>query len=129
VNYKPAPGATPYPACWKDEFASASAGPSGSPAASIDPNAPTVTIEASGIAFTTSAVTAPSSAFVLAFDNQDANTPHNVQIKDSTGKVVFLTDTFNGVATRKFQVPALPAGAYPFACTVHPNMTGTLTVQ
>ena len=25
-NYAPEPGATPYPACWKDEFASASAG-------------------------------------------------------------------------------------------------------
>src|SRR3954447_16199499 len=30
VNYKPAPGATPYPACWKDEFNTASAAPSGS---------------------------------------------------------------------------------------------------
>ena len=38
-NYKPAPGATPYPACWADEFATPSAAPSGSPAASVDPNA------------------------------------------------------------------------------------------
>ena len=30
-NYKPAPGATPYPACWADEFASDSAAPSGAP--------------------------------------------------------------------------------------------------
>jgi mono/diheme cytochrome c family protein/plastocyanin len=129
VNYKPAPGATPYPNCWKDEFTSASAGPSGSPAASVNPNAPTVTIEASGIAFTTSTVTAPSTAFTLEFNNQDAGTPHNVQIKDSTGKVAFQTDTFNGVETRKFQVPALAAGTYPFVCTVHPTMMGTLTVQ
>jgi plastocyanin len=26
-------------------------------------------------------------------------------------------------------VPALPAGTYTFACSVHPNMTGTLTVK
>jgi len=26
-------------------------------------------------------------------------------------------------------VPALPAGTYTFACSVHPNMTGTLTVR
>jgi plastocyanin len=26
-------------------------------------------------------------------------------------------------------VPALPAGTYAFVCSVHPNMTGTLTVQ
>ena len=34
-NYKPAPGATPFPACWSDEFATPSGapGPSGSPAA------------------------------------------------------------------------------------------------
>ena len=40
VNYKPAPGATPFPACWSDEFAAASGAPSGRPAASVDPNAP-----------------------------------------------------------------------------------------
>jgi plastocyanin len=26
-------------------------------------------------------------------------------------------------------VPALPAGTYSFVCSVHPNMTGTLTVK
>jgi plastocyanin len=26
-------------------------------------------------------------------------------------------------------VPPLQAGPYTFICTVHPNMTGTLTVQ
>jgi len=26
-------------------------------------------------------------------------------------------------------VPALPAGTYAFVCSVHPNMTGTLTVK
>jgi plastocyanin len=28
-----------------------------------------------------------------------------------------------------YQVPALPAGSYPFVCDVHPSMTGTLTVH
>ena len=41
----------------------------------------------------------------------------------------FKGDVFNGVATRQYQVPALAAGDYPFICTVHPTMTGTLTVQ
>ena len=40
-----------------------------------------------------------------------------------------MSDTFNGVATRDFPVPALAAGSYPFVCTVHPSMTGTLTAQ
>ena len=38
-NYQPAPDATPYPACWKTEFAAPSAAPgaSGSPGASAAP--------------------------------------------------------------------------------------------
>jgi plastocyanin len=42
---------------------------------------------------------------------------------------VFKTDVFPGVEKRSFEVPALAAGTYPFACTVHANMTGTLTAQ
>jgi len=127
-TYKPAAGATPFPACWADEF-KGSAAPS-APAASADANAPHVAVTASGIAFTTPAVTAPAGkAFVIDFDNQDPSTPHNIQIKDSTGTVEFQGDTFNGVATKAYQVPALPAGSYAFTCTVHPTMTGTLTAQ
>ncbi len=75
-------------------------------------------------------MTAPADkAFVIAFDNQDAGTPHNIQIKDSAGEVKFTGATFNGVAKQDYQVPALAAGSYPFLCTVHPTMTGTLTVQ
>jgi mono/diheme cytochrome c family protein/plastocyanin len=161
VNYKPAPGATPFPACWSDEFntpsaapgasgapaasagasgapapsaeASAplpSAGPSGSPAASGGAGGTKVSIVASGIAWQTTDLTATAGApFDLSFDNEDAATPHNFTLKDSTGAVVFKTDTFPGVATRDFPVQALTAGTYPFVCTVHPTMTGTLTVQ
>jgi len=131
VDYKPAPGATPYPNCWSKEFETpASPGPSGSPAASADANVQKVTLVASGIKWTTPDLTVKAGEpFVIAFDNQDASVPHNIQIKDSTGAVVYLSDTFSGVATRDFSVPALPAGTYPFICTIHPAMTGTLTVK
>jgi plastocyanin len=138
--YKPEPGSTPFPDCWADEFASgsaapsgsagASAAPSGSAGASAAPSGESISIVAQGIAFTTTDVIAPAdTAFVIAFDNEDAGTPHNVAIKDPSGAEVFKGDIFNGVETRDYQVPALPAGAYTFACSVHPNMTGTLTVQ
>jgi len=131
VNYKPAPGATPFPACWSKEFeTTASPGPSGSPAASVNPNAQKVTLVASGIKWTTTTLTVKAGEpFVLVLDNQDAGVPHNAQFKDPAGAVVYTSDTFNGVETREFPVPALTAGAYPFICTIHPTMTGTLTAQ
>jgi mono/diheme cytochrome c family protein/plastocyanin len=136
-TYQPAPGATPYPACWKDEFATApsaapsgdaSAAPSGEP--SGEPTGEAVTVTASGIAFTTPSVTAPADTeFTLRFDNQDAGIPHDVDIRDAAGATVFKTDIFPGVEARDYSVPALAAGEYSFVCTVHPNMTGTLSAS
>ena len=54
--------------------------------------------------------------------------PHNVVIKDGAGTAVFTGDIVTGPATKDYQVGPLAAGAYTFMCTVHPNMTGTLTV-
>ena len=87
-------------------------------------------MSASGIAFTTPTVTAPADApFTLHFDNQDAATPHDVDIRDASGTSLFKTDTFPGVEARDYQVEGLAAGTYEFVCTVHPNMTGTLTAS
>jgi plastocyanin len=141
-TYEPAPSATPAPSA--EASGAASGAPSGSAGASAAPGASgsaapsagasagaaVVTIVAQGIAFTTPAVSAPAgTAVTLEFDNQDTGTPHDVQIKDGTGAQVFKTDIFPGVEKRSFPVPALTAGTYPFTCTVHPTMTGTLTVQ
>ena len=38
-------------------------------------------------------------------------------------------EIITGVAEATYEVPALPAGTYPFICSVHPNMTGTITAQ
>ena len=76
-------------------------------------------------------MTAPAdAAFTLHFDNQDACVPHDVDIKDAAGDERLRdADVFPGVATQDFTVGALAAGSYPFVCSVHPNMTGTLTAS
>jgi plastocyanin/mono/diheme cytochrome c family protein len=134
-SYKPAPGATPYPDCYLNALTGA--GSSGAPAASIDPNAPVVTVTAPSGAATTGfdpkALDAKAdTAFTLVFDNQDATAPHNVVIKDSSASKVSMGDTapFTGPKKVSYAVPALTAGAYAFLCEVHPStMTGTLTVK
>lgn len=140
-TYKPAADATPFPACWKDEFTStsspspsaapASASPSGSPASSAATGT-VLKLSAQNIAYDTASLDAPANQpFQIQFTNNDAGVPHNVSIHVGTasGQEVFKGDIFSGVATKTYDVPALPAGTYTFVCSVHPNMTGTLTIK
>ncbi|MDH4143065.1 MAG: cytochrome c oxidase subunit II [Gemmatimonadota bacterium] len=110
---------------------SAEPGASGEPAPSGDTGqGPTLQVSALNIAFEQSELGAPADTpFKIEFENKDASVPHNVEIKDAGGASVFKGEIFNGVETRTYDVPALPAGTYTFTCTVHPNMTGTLTVN
>ena len=54
---------------------------------------------------------------------------HNVAINDASGLQQFMGEIFPGVATREYVVPPLVAGSYMYVCSVHPSMTGTLTIQ
>jgi len=138
-NYKPAPGSTPYPACWADSFntPAATPGASGAPtaapsgAASGAPSGTVVEISASTAAkFDTPEVTVPANtAFQIHFKNNEAGVPHNVDLKDAAGVEIMRGEIITGVAEATYDVKALAPGAYPFICTVHPNMTGTLTAQ
>ncbi len=108
-------------------------GPAGSPAASAAAGTSvTLQLTASGIAYDKTDLAAPANTpFSIVFANNDAGIPHNVSIHEGspTGTEVFKGEIFNGVDTRTYAVPALPAGTYAFVCSVHPNMTGTLTVK
>jgi plastocyanin len=131
-TYAPAPSPTPVPsvAASAAPSAGASAAPSSSPSASQAPTGTVLEISAQNIKFDTTTLEAPADeAFQIAFQNNDAGVQHNVEIRDASGKTVFLGEIFNGVDSRTYQVDPLPAGTYQFICTVHPNMVGTLTVK
>lgn len=104
--------------------------PSGEPGPSAGPAGPPVAISALNIAFDQTALTVTAGApFPMLFDNKDNGVPHNVEIKDAGGASVYQGEIFNGPAQKTYDVPALTAGSYTFICTVHPNMTGTLTAN
>ena len=83
-------------------------------------------------ATTTTTATAPAGKpFTIAFNNQDAGIPHNVSIHagGAGGQQVFLGKIVTGPIIEVYDVPALAAGTYTYVCSVHANMTGTLTVK
>jgi plastocyanin len=70
-------------------------------------------------------------AFVITFDNKQAGVPHNVAIYDSAARTIeyFVGDIITGPLSVEYPVDPLAKGTYLFVCSVHPPMTGTLTVQ
>ena len=111
---------------------SAPPAPSGQPAPSGGAADETLTLVAKDLKFDQASLTAAADTpFNIDFKNQDPSIPHNVAIHQGspTGQAAFVGEVFPGVAEKVYAVPALQAGPYAFVCTVHPNMTGTLTVQ
>ena len=107
-----------------------SGGPSGAPSGA--PAGPVLAVTALNIAFNPTTLEAPADTpFQIEFDNQDASVPHNVAIHEGspTGAEVWKGEIFPGPAKKTYDVPPLKAGTYGFVCSVHPNMTGTLTVN
>ena len=76
------------------------------------------------IRFDTDAIEAPAGEdFCIEFTNNDT-APHDIGIIDNDfeGDIVQPGDSI------VYVVPAMEAGEYTFYCTLHPQMTGTLTV-
>jgi plastocyanin len=65
-------------------------------------------------------------------DNLDLM-PHTVtngkDASDATSGKLFDTSIINGGEFKVIETANVDAGAHPFYCTVHPYMTGTLTVE
>ena len=122
-----------------NKYAGPPAGPSGAPASGAPASAPapsgaaagpTLPIAVLNIAYDKTTLEAPAGQpFKIAFSNNDSGVQHNVEIKKADGSSAFRGEIVTGVTTITYDVPALEAGAYTFNCTVHPAMTGTLTVH
>jgi plastocyanin len=147
-TFQPAASVTPPPstAASGEPSAAASASTSGEPSPGGDePSAEpsgggqpgqsggtALSVVARGIAFEPKELQAPAdTAFKIAFDNQDAGMPHDVDIRGTDGSVLADNQIVPTTGQMTYDIPALPAGEYQFICSVHPipAMTGTLTVQ
>jgi cytochrome c oxidase subunit 2 len=93
--------------------------------------APVLKVTALNIAYDTKDLTVAANApFVIEFKNDDPSSiTHDIDIRDSSGTVVANQDTIPGGTTKDYSYTPLAAGTYTFFCSIHPNMTGTLTVQ
>jgi plastocyanin len=105
-------------------------GGGGNNPATCSPGGTKLSITAQNISFDKDCLAAPADqAFTIAFDNKDANVPHNLAIVDGSNKL-FSGEVITGTKSTTYQVKGLPAGTYQFHCDVHPGqMTGTFIVK
>jgi len=82
--------------------------------------------------FDPSELTAPADTpLTIQLHNSDTAAPHNVAIRAAAADGsdwIGLPIAGPGEAAT-YNVPPIAAGGYTFYCSVHPNMTGTLTVE
>lgn len=130
-DFKPEPGATPFPDCWSDT--GGSPGPSPTAPASLPPGTVVLDLVAQNIAFEPLELRAPAGEdFVIALDQRDSGVGgHDVDIEMQDGTVLVDNPVLTDPGTAQFTIKALEAGSYVFQCSVHPipAMTGTLTVE
>jgi cytochrome c oxidase subunit 2 len=77
-------------------------------------------------------LTAPADTpLTIQLENVDTAAPHNIAIRAATpdGKDWIGLPIAGPGQTATYSVPPIAAGSYTFYCSVHANMTGTLTVQ
>lgn len=122
--------AADYDAWLKDAVEKSKATPPPAPSGSAAAGQVQLDLAAKDVQFDKTSLDAPANQpFTIKFQNNDAGVTHNVAIKDAGGAEVFKGEIFNGVDVRTYPIPPLGAGSYTLSCSVHPNMTGTLTVK
>jgi plastocyanin len=128
-TFAPPPSAAPSSAPSAEPGGGApSVAPSAAP--SVATGGTVLNVEASGMQFAETSLEAPAGqAFTIVFDNQDQGVPHNIQIADGSGNLVFTGADVQGPGKVTYDVGPLQAGSYKFTCRFHPNMVGDLTVK
>lgn len=94
-----------------------------SPAGSSSTPVAGTTINIKNFAFSPSTLTVAPGAKITVHNN-DTSAPHTVTAVDKS----FDTGTIDPGKTATFTAPTKP-GRYPYICTVHPYMKGTLVVS
>lgn len=111
---------------------SPSPGASGAAVASAPASLPPadVTVTAQDIKFDTTTITSTADKpLAIAFVNKDAGIPHDIEIADAGGAIVFEGATIKGVSDTVYSVPPLKAGTYKYFCKWHPTMVGALSAN
>lgn len=95
------------------------------------PSGTVLNVTAEGIKFDTASLDVPADApFAIAFTNKDPpGVTHDIDIRDASGTVLENEEVIPGGTATNYAMSPLPAGTYTFFCSIHSNMTGTLTVK
>lgn len=100
------------------------------PAGGGGPPQLSTSISAAGLAFDTSTLTfAAKKQSSLEFQNNDT-APHDIAIytDSSATNALFTGDIVDPGTSKTYDIPALDEGTYFFHCTIHTQMSGTVTV-
>lgn len=114
--------------------ASAAPAGSGAPGGSTAPGPSLppadVTVTARDIKFDPTSLSGTvGKSLTIAFVNDDPGVPHDIEVADDSGTILFEGQTIDGKAATVYTVPPLKAGSYKFVCKWHPTMVGELTVK
>jgi cytochrome c oxidase subunit 2 len=124
-----------YDTWYAGQVEAARATPTPAPSGSGGPPPAGATVEVSAsnaLAFDQTTLTAPAGTpITFHFINHDPAATHNVSVKgaNADGSDFIGLPLANPGQTVDYVSPPLAAGSYGYYCSVHANMTGTLTVQ
>lgn len=115
-------GASPAPASQAPATAPATQAPASQAASAPAGSAAAGTVTIQGFKFEPSAITATAGGTVTWTNKDDA--PHTVTFADAS-----VTSSGNIAKDQTFEATFATAGTFTYKCTIHPSMTGQVTVS